>query len=112
MQTIPRYRLMRRLLFPYSGEEPLTIKQGLRVILAWMLLFPLIMSLLVVGMSLVGGYSVSRALEVFAFAFISGACVFGLLSLLIVWVNNRSARIRRAWKAQESRESRQDRHSG
>jgi len=109
MQTIPRYRLMRRLLFPYSGEEPLTLKQGLRVILAWMLLFPLIMSLLVLGMSVVGGSGVSRALEVFAFAFISGACIFGLLGLLIVWVNNRSARIRRAWKAPESR---QGRHSG
>lgn len=106
MQTISRYRLMRRLLFPYSGEEALTLKQGLRVILAWMLLFPLIMSLFVLAMSIVAGSGVSRALDVFAFAFISGACIFGLLGLLIVWVNNRSARIRRAWRAPESRESR------
>lgn len=106
MQTISRYRLMRRLLFPYSGEEALTLKQGLRVILAWMLLFPLIMSLFVLAMSIVAGSGVSRALDVFAFAFISGACIFGLLGILIVWVNNRSARIRRAWRAPESRESR------
>ena len=106
MQTISRYRLMRRLLFPYSGEEALTLKQGLRVILAWMLLCPLIMSLLVLAMSIVAGSGVSRALDVFAFAFISGACIFGLLGILIVWVNNRSARLRRAWKAPESRESR------
>ena len=98
MQTIPRYRLMRRALFPYSGEEALTLKQGMRVILAWMLLIPLIMSLLVLAIALVGGSSASRTLEFFAFALISGACIFGLLGWLIVLVNNRSARIRRAWK--------------
>ncbi len=98
MHTIPRYRLMRRVLFPYSGEEALTFKQGMRVILSWMLLFPLVMSLLVLAMALVGGSSAPRALEVFAFALISGACIFGLLGWLIVLVNNRSARIRRAWK--------------
>lgn len=112
MRTTPRYRLMRRLLFPYSGEEALTLKQGLRVILAWMLLIPLLMSLLVMAMAIVGRSSPSRVLEVFVFALISGACIFGLLGWLIVLVNNRSARIRRAWKAPGSRQARDGRHEG
>jgi len=37
----------------------------------------------------------------YAFAFVSGMCIFGILGLLIILVNNRSARIRRAWKAPE-----------
>jgi hypothetical protein len=103
VHTIPRYRLLRRLLFPYSGEESLTLRQALRVMLAWMLLLPLIISLLALPMAMVEGFSAPEILKVFAFAFISGACIFGLLGLLIVWVNNRSARIRRAWKSRETR---------
>jgi hypothetical protein len=100
---------MRRALFPYSGEEALTLKQGLRVILAWMVLLPLVMSLLVLPVALASASSAPRILEDFVFALISGACIFGLLGLLIVLVNNRSARIRRAWKSLETREGR---HSG
>lgn len=107
MQTIPRFRLMRRALFPYSGEDALTFKQGLRVIVAWILLIPLIVSLLAMPIAAMEGLSLSGLAQVFAFAFISGACIFGLLGWLIVVVNNRSARIRRAWKAQRTQDSRQ-----
>ena len=109
MRHIPRYRLMRRLLFPYSGEESLSLKQALRVMLAWILIFPLIIALLALPVAMMSGFSVPELLVVFAFALISGACIFGSLGLLIVWVNNRSARIRRAWR---SGESRQGRHLG
>ena len=98
---------MRRALFPYSGEDALTFKQGLRVILAWILLIPLIISLLTLAVAAMEGLSVPGLVRVFAFAFISGACIFGLLGWLIVVVNNRSARIRRAWKAQRTQDSRQ-----
>jgi hypothetical protein len=107
MQRISRFRLMRRILFPYSGEDALTFWQGMRVILAWILYLPLIISLLALAFAALEGASVSWLVEVFAFAFISGACIFGLLGWLIVLVNNRSARIRRAWKAQGTRDSRQ-----
>ncbi len=101
MRNIRRYALMQRLLFPYSGEEALTWRQGLRVIVAWALFIPLTLSLLVVVIAMLNGFSAQRVVEIFFFALISGACVFGLLGWLIVSVNNRSARIRRAWKAQK-----------
>jgi hypothetical protein len=103
MRNIPRYALMKRLLFPYSGEEELTRLQSLRVLLAWALFFPLLLSLLVVLFAFLSGFSWPRVLNVFLFALLSGACIFGLLGWLIVLVNNRSARIRRAWKAQKGR---------
>lgn len=98
MRTIPRFRLLRRALFPYSGEEALTFRQGLRVILAWMLFLPLLISLLTAGVAAMEGSSITRIVQMFMFALISGACIFGLLGLLVVWVNNRSAHIRRAWR--------------
>ena len=94
---------MRRLLFPYNGEEALNWKQSLRVLLGWALLFPLPLSLLVALFALLIGFSGQHVLNVFLFALLSGACIFGLLGWLIVVVNNRSARIRRAWKAQKGR---------
>lgn len=99
MQNPSRFSLARRLLFPYSGEEPLTMKQGLRVVLAWTLLFPLPISLLVLIMTLVERSSVQGIVYSVVFAFLSVAFIFGLLGLLIVVVSNRAAHIRQAWKA-------------
>lgn len=99
MQNPSRFSLARRLLFPYSGEEPLTMKQGLRVVLAWTLLFPLPISLLVLIMTLLEQSSVQGIVYSVVFAFLSVAFIFGLLGLLIVVVSNRAAHIRQAWKA-------------
>lgn len=112
MQTTPRFQLLRRALFPYSGEEALTFRQGLRVILAWMLLLPLLMSLLALLVAVLQGSSASRIIDVFVFALISGACIFGALGWLIVLVNNRSARIRRTWKEQRAREAHEGQQQG
>ena len=60
MQHKPRYMLMRRILFPYSGEQPLSLKQSLRVMLAWMLVFPLGMSLLTLTITVIGSYPVQK----------------------------------------------------
>lgn len=100
----PRYSFARRLLFPYSGEEALSFKQSLRVLLSWALLFPFVMSLLALGVALLRAYPAQSLLSLFAFAFFSGMAVFGILGWLIIAMNNRSARIRRAWKARKSQQ--------
>jgi hypothetical protein len=104
MQHKPRYKLMRRILFPYSGEEPLSLKQGLRVMLAWILFFPLCISLLTLVFVVFGLYPLQRMVELLVFAFISSAFIFGILGLLIVSMNNRSARFRQTWKTQRGRQ--------
>lgn len=104
MQHKPRYKLMRRILFPYSGEEPLSLKQGLRVMLAWILFFPLCISLLTLIFVVFGSYPLQRMVELVVFAFISSAFIFGILGLLIVSMNNRSARFRQTWKTQRGRQ--------
>lgn len=103
LSRFPFFSLARRLLFPYSGEEPLSAKQGLRVVLAWMLVFPLPLSLVTVLLTLLAGFGWQGMFSRFIFAFLSGAFIFGMLSLLIVIMSNRAAHIRQAWKAQNGR---------
>lgn len=104
MQNTQRFPLMQRFLFPYSGEDPLTPRQGARVMLAWAILLPLFMSLLIALVVFLMASSWQRVLALFAFAFFSGMCIFGILGLLIILVNNRSARIRRAWRARSGQQ--------
>ena len=99
MQQSPRYTFMRRMLFPYSGEEALTFKQSLRVLFAWMFLVPLVMSCCSLMFTLLFAYSLPRIVTFFLFTFLSGFCIFGGLGVLVVIVNNQSARIRQARKA-------------
>lgn len=103
MENQTRFPLMKRLLFPYNGEQPLTVKQGLRVVLVWILLFSLPLTLCALVITLLAGYSPQRIINSVVFAFLSGAVSFGILSLLIVVMSNRAARIRQAWKAQNGR---------
>jgi hypothetical protein len=104
MQHKPRYKLMRRILFPYSGEEPLSLKQSLRVVLAWILFFPLCMSLLTLVITVFGSYTPQRMVEFVIFTFLSGVFIFGLLGLLIVTMSNKAARFRQTWKAQKDQQ--------
>lgn len=103
MQQPSRFSFTKRLLFPYNGEDPLTPKQGLRVVLAWMLLFSLPVSLLVLALTSLEGFSTQGIITGVVFAFFSGAFIFGILSVLIVVMSNRAAHIRQAWKAQNGR---------
>jgi hypothetical protein len=103
MQNPPRLSLAKRLLFPYSGEHPLTTKQGLRVVLAWTLLFPLPLSMMSLVITLLERFSAQGMIVSFLFAFLSGAFIFGILGVLIVIMSNRAAHIRQAWKAQNGR---------
>lgn len=104
MQTTRRFPLIQRFLFPYNGEDVLSPRQGARVMLAWAILLPLFMSLLIALVALLAASSWQRILTLFAFAFFSGMCVFGILGLLIILVNNQSARIRRAWKTRQGQQ--------
>ena len=98
MQKSTRYSLLRRVLFPYSGEDALTLKQSLRVLLAWMLFFPLTMSIFPLVLIILYSYPLQRGIWLFLFAFLSGVFVFGILGVLVIVVNNMSAHIRRAKK--------------
>ena len=101
MQQRPRYMLMRRILYPYSGEQPLSLKQSLRVVLAWILFFPLGISLLTLAMAVIGSYTLKKTVLLFILVFLSGVFIFGLLALLIVGMSNRAARIHQTWKTQK-----------
>ncbi len=98
MQKPTRYSPLRRILFPYSGEDALSLKQSLRVLLAWMLFFSLPMTLFPLSLSVLYTYSWQRITWLFLFAFLSGVFIFGSLGLLIVVMNNKSAHIRQAKK--------------
>ncbi len=89
---VPRYRLFRRILFPYSGAEPLTFKQALRVILGWILLIPVTVSLCTAIFAAGLSYSLAQILSFMLFAFLSGVFIFGGLGLLIIFMGNRAAR--------------------
>ena len=96
---------MRRLLFPYSGEDALSLMQAARVMLGWAIVLPLIMSLLITPVALwIDNSSWQHVLSMLGFAFLSGMGIFGILGLLIIVVNNQSARIRRAWKTRQGQQ--------
>ncbi|HLZ55357.1 MAG TPA: hypothetical protein VKR06_00305 [Ktedonosporobacter sp.] len=104
MQNQPRFKLMRRLLFPYSGEEPLTRGQGLRVILTWALFFALVMSLgtLPIVVALMEPFSLQKTAWLFLLCFLSGAVIFGVLALIVVILSNRTAHMLQRRKAAQS----------
>ena len=93
-----RYTLLRRLLFPYSGEEALSRKQSLRVLLVWMVLLPLIMALCTLLITAILSYPLEKMGMFFVFTFLSGFFIFGGLGTLVIWVNNSSAHIRQRYK--------------
>ena len=97
--TQPRHRLLRRLLFPYNGDEALSFKQSLRVLVAWMVLLPLLMSLCTLVLAAIFSYPLEKIGLFFVFTFLSGFFIFGGLGVLVVITNNSSARIRQARKA-------------
>jgi hypothetical protein len=95
---------MRRILYPYTGEQPLSLKQNLRVLLAWMLFFPVCMSLLTLAIALIGSFTVQRTVTLLIFTFLSGVFIFGLLGLLVVSMSNKAARLHQTWKTQKGQQ--------
>ena len=104
MQHRPRYRLMRRILYPYNGEQPLSFKQSLRVLLAWMLFFPLTMSLLALVLTIIELYPVQKIVLFVIVSFLTGVFIFGLLGLLVVGMSNKAARLHQTWKIQKGQQ--------
>ena len=104
MQHTPRYGPLRRILYPYSGEHPLSLKQSLRVLFAWMLFFPVCMSMLTLALAVIGSFSVQKTIILVIFTFLSGVFIFGLLGLLVVIMSNKAARLHQTWKTQRGQQ--------
>jgi hypothetical protein len=95
MQKPPRYKLIRRLLLPYSGEEPLTKRQIWRVILVWALFFPFILSLASLPIVFLTMATVvwHKIVLFFLLTFLSGVVIFGAMAWFVVVIMNRAAHI-------------------
>jgi len=87
---------MRRILFPYSGEEPLSPVQAMRVIAAWILIFVPGMSILTLLLAVVVSLPLQKILLLLLLSSLSGIIIFGTLSWLVVAMSNRAARILQA----------------
>lgn len=93
---------MRRLLFPHNGEDTLSRKQGLRIILTWGVAFPLLLSLSILLIAFLISLIWYKAVELFLLSFLSGVVIFGLLGLIVVNMNNRAVRVRQDWMARKA----------
>jgi|SRR3974390_2590085 hypothetical protein len=98
MQLRPRYRLLRRILFPYEGDQPLSMKQSVRVMLGWMIFFPLTMSLVALVMSIILLYPLQKIVLYVIVSFLMGVFIFGLFGLLVISMSNKAARLHQTWK--------------
>ena len=98
MQHRPRYRLMRRILFPYDGDEPLTMKQSVRVMLGWMIFFPLTMALVALVLSIIVLYPLQKIVLYVIGSFLIGVFIFGLFGFLVISMSNKAARLHHRWK--------------
>ena len=99
MQNRPRSSAIRRLLFPYSGEQPLSRKQGLRVIIAWALFFSSALVLCAAPVAVVVGiHMIEKTMLFLLISFLAGLIIFGILAWFVVSMSNRAARLFQARK--------------
>lgn len=93
MQKPPRYKLIRRLLLPYSGEELLTKRQTWRIILVWALFFPFILSLASLPIAFLIMVTIvwHKIVLFFLLMFLSGVVIFGAMAWFAVIMMNRAA---------------------
>ncbi len=101
MQNRPYYSPVRRILFPYSGEVPLTRVQGLRVVVTWALFFAFVMSFCTLPLliAMATGLSAQKVVLLFLICLFSGAFVFGALAVVVVIMGNRAAQFRQKQEA-------------
>ena len=89
----PRFLLFRRLLFPYSGEEPLTRAQGYHVIVTWALFFSLVLCVATLPIVLViKAVSVQELALILLLTFLANIVIFGSMAWFVVLMVNRCAR--------------------
>ena len=98
MQHRPRYRFMRQILYPYEGDQPLSMKQSARVMLGWMIFFPLTMSIVALVLSIILVYPLQKIVLYVIVSFLIGVFVFGLFGLLVISMSNKAARLHQTWK--------------
>ena len=98
MQHRPRYRFMRQILYPYEGDQPLSMKQSVRVMLGWMIFFPLTMSIVALVLSIILVYPLQKIVLYVIISFLIGVFVFGLFGLLVISMSNKAARLHQTWK--------------
>ncbi len=102
MQQIPqRHSLARRVLFPFSGEETLSRKQSLRVILAWAIVFTVPMILCTAASTILVAASLVKAVIFLVAVTLGGLIIFGLSAWVVVIANNQSVRIRQQSKERD-----------
>jgi len=93
MQDRPQFLVFRRLLFPYTGEEPLTHAQGRRVIVTWALVFSLALSVATLpAILIIKAVSVQELALILLITFLTGVIIFGAMACFVVMMVNRSAR--------------------
>lgn len=110
----PHFKLARRLLLPYNGEEVLTRAQGVRVIISWATVFPVVLlvcTLPVVALSS-NNASLQRIALLLLLIFVAGVVLFGLMAWLVVLTINRSARFMQRQKAKGQDSARISKPSG
>jgi hypothetical protein len=89
----PRFLLFRRLLFPYTGEEPLTHAQGRHMITTWALFFSLALSVATVPMILVTkAVSIQELTFILLLVFLTSVVIFAAMAGFVVIMVNRCAR--------------------
>jgi hypothetical protein len=102
-QNPPHLFPLRRLLFPYSGEEPLTRAQGTRVIVTWAIFFPVVLLIGTLPFVLFAkNASLQGTVLLLLLIFLAGVVLFSGLAWLVVFTINRSARIFQAQRARWS----------
>ena len=96
----PRFKLARRLLLPYSGQEALTRAQACRLILTWFVVFALALSLGTMPIVAVLTSSVVLLIIVFLLTFFCGGAIFALMASFVVYSLNRTALYQQKWQTQ------------
>jgi hypothetical protein len=95
----PRFKWFRRYFFPYSGEEALTGAQCRRLVASWALFFSLALTIATIPVVLAIGSTLSfaRIGLTLLCILLGGGVIFGLMACFVVYILNRSARIRQQW---------------
>jgi len=89
----PRFLLFRRLLFPFTGEEPLTRAQGRRVVVSWALVFSFVLSFATLpAILIIKTVSMQELALILLLTFLTGVVIFGAMAWFVVIMVNRSAR--------------------
>ncbi len=109
-QKYTEYSFVRRMLFPFSGEEPLSSREGLRVIRGWILLFTPGVLLITLAISLIAHASLIKVFLLLLFALLFGCLMFGLMGWFTVSMSNRTARIFQAHRAKKATTARGGRY--